>query len=275
MVGSPEGRRYVSTLEIYNLRIKGRWTTVRMEPPIMDALRTIAVAELISVHELCSRIAAKRTVGSLTSALRLYAATYFRSRCEAVTGALSGSSGLASEILTYRNLHLETDERDYVVRNQMDLAEAHAEHPGLGFLLAYWRALGGGHPPPSSAIDLESLARVDFLNWVHLIDVSAADPDEFRSLRQAPGTMIFRRPDNIPLRAFGNSLYIQSLKADYQAVKRSRQPLFQRLSVKSPEGSIRYLRLILPWARRDGEIERLVVGVYPITPRARHATSTA
>lgn len=273
MVSSPDRRRYVSTLENFNLRIKGRWTTVRMEPPIMDALRTIALAESKSLHDLCSQIAAKRAAGSLTSALRLYAATYFRNRCEAVTGALSGSSGLASEILTYRNIHLETDERDYVVRNQMDFSEVHAEHPGLGFLLAYWRAMKGGLPPPSSAIDLEPLQGVDAAKWVHIIDVSESSPDEYRNLLQAPVTVIYRRPNNVPLRSLGNTLYVQSLKTDYEAVKRTRQPSFQRLSVKSPEGSIRYIRLILPWARQDGKIERLVVGVYPITPQARHGTS--
>lgn len=267
------GLRYVSTLETFNLRINGRWTTVRMEPPIMEALRAIALTEAVSIHELCSQIAAGRAAGSLTSALRLFVTNYFRSRCEAMTGALSGSSVLATEILTYRNIHLQTDDRDFVVRNRLELDHAHAEHPGLGYLLAYWRALRGGLPPPSADIDLDAVGRVDFLNWTHIIDVSPGDPNEYRNLRQAPGTLIYRRPDNIPLRALGNTLYAEAVKTDYQSVKRSRRPLFQRVSVKSPEGSIRYHRLILPWARQDGEIERLMVGVYPIAPRARRETS--
>jgi len=272
MVDAPDSQRYVSTLENFNIRIKGRWTTVRMEPLIMDALRVIALAESKSIHELCTQIAAKRTAGSVTSSLRLAATTYFRDRCEAIAGPLSRSSSLASEITTYRNLHLETDERHYVIRNQRDLSEAHSEHPGLSFLLSYWRALGGGQPP-SATLDLDPLRRVDFLQWVHIIDVSPQDPDEYRNLRQAPVTVIYRRPDNTPLRALGNSLYVQSLKTDYEAVKRLKRPSFQRVSVKSPEGSIRYNRLILPWARKDGTVERLVVGVYPIAPRARHGTS--
>lgn len=239
----------------------------------MDALRSIALAESKTIHELCTQIAETRTGGSVTSSMRLFAATYFRDRCEAIVGPLFHSSSLGSEITTYRNLHLETDERDYVVRNQIELAEAHAEHPGLGFLLAYWRALGGGSAPLTSTFDLEPLRQVEFQNWVHIIDVSAPDPSEYRNVRQAPGTVIYKRPDNIPLRALGNSLYVQSLKTDYEAVKRMRLPTFQRLSVKSPEGSIRYHRLILPWARADGEIERLTVGVYPISPRARYGTS--
>jgi predicted DNA-binding ribbon-helix-helix protein len=268
----PDHRRYVSTLENFNLRIKGRWTTVRMEPLIMDALRAIALAESKSLHELCTQIVAKRTAGSVTSSLRLAATAYFRDRCEAIAGPLSRSSSLASEILTYRNLHLETDDHDYVVRNQKELSEAHAEHPGLGFLLAYWRALGNGQAP-CTVLDLEPLRRVDFLQWVHIIDVSPSDPNDYCGLRQAPATLIYRRPDNTPLRAFGSSLYVQSLKADYESAKRTRQPSFQRLSVKSPEGSVRYHRLILPMGREDGTIDRLVVGVYPIAPRARRETS--
>jgi predicted DNA-binding ribbon-helix-helix protein len=269
-----ERQRYVSTLENYNLRLAGRWTTVRMEPPIMEALKAIALAETLTIHELCTQVAKRRSAGSATSALRLFAAMYFRERCEAASMAsLSSPSGLAAEILTYRNLRLETDDRDYVIRNDMELGAVHQENPGLSFLLAYWRALGGGQPPLSSSLELSPLDRVDFLRWIHVIDVSAADPDDFRNLRQAPATVIYKRPDQTPLRAMGKSLYVQSLKADYSAVKWTRRPSFQRVAVKSPEGSIRYHRLILPWAQRDGTVDRLVVGVYPIGSRARRGTS--
>jgi predicted DNA-binding ribbon-helix-helix protein len=263
---------YVSTLENFNLRIEGRWTTVRMEPLIMDALHAIARAESKSIHELCTQVVARRTAGSVTSSLRLAATAYFRERCEAIAGPLARSSSLASEILDYRNLHLETEERYFVARNRMDLTEVYDAHPGLGFLLAYWRVLGSGEPP-STDLDLEPLRRVNFLPFIHIIDVSPSDPGDYRALRQAPVTVIYRRPDNTPLRAFGDSVYVRSLMADYEEVKRTRKPSFQRLSVKSPEGSVRYFRLILAMAREDGAIDRLVVGVSLIAPRARRGTS--
>src|SRR5258707_5276842 len=95
-----ERQRYVSTLENYNLRLAGRWTTVRMEPPIMEALHAIALAEAVTIHELCTQVAKRRSAGSATSALRLFAAMYFRERCEAASmPSLSSPSGLASQIL--------------------------------------------------------------------------------------------------------------------------------------------------------------------------------
>jgi predicted DNA-binding ribbon-helix-helix protein len=267
--------RYDSTLENYNLRIAGRWTTARLEPPIMEALHAIARTEGQTIHELCTGVLMRRGAGSAISALRQFAISYYRERCEAAQAAgLSTPSGLVSEILTYRNLHLETSDQDYMIRNDIELDEAHRENAGLGFLLAYWRALSGsGAPPPASAIELGPVDRIGFLEWTHIIDVSATDPDDFRNLRQAPGTVIYRRPNLTPLRAMGKSIYVQSLKNDYTAVKWTRRPVFQRVAVKSPEGSIRYHRLMLPWAAKDGTVERLVVGVYPIEPQARRATS--
>lgn len=268
----PERQLYVSTLENFNLRIKGRWTTVRMEPLIMDALHAIARAESKSIHELCGQIIANRTAGSIASTLRLAATAYFRERCEQIQGSLPPSSSLASEIVTYRNLHLETDERDFVVRNRMDLTQVHETHTGLGFLLAYWRLMGEARAL-SANFNLEPLQNNDFIRWIHIIDVSQPDPGDYFAVRQAPGTVIYRRPDNMPLREFGNSLYVHSLKTDYEEVKRTRKPSFQRLSVKSPEGAVRYFRLILPTARKDGAIDRLLVGVNVIPPRVRHGTS--
>jgi hypothetical protein len=103
---------------------------------------------------------------------------------------------------------------------------------------------------------------------VHVIDVRADNPDEFVILRQAPITVIYRRGDNVPLRALGRSLYSRELKSDYVGAKFKNAPILQRLWARTPEGEIRYDRLILP-SRADGPTDRLIVGVAPIGPTAK------
>lgn len=81
-----------SGLEIRNVIVSGRRTSMRLEPDMWDALAEICRREHTTVHELCSRIDGLRRGGSLTSATRVYVMRYFR-RAAAEQGAGHGEGG--------------------------------------------------------------------------------------------------------------------------------------------------------------------------------------
>ena len=73
----PAGRG-VTTLVIRNITIGGRRTTMRLEPAMWDALEEICQRENLPRHELCGKIDNFRQASSLTTAVRVFIATYFR-----------------------------------------------------------------------------------------------------------------------------------------------------------------------------------------------------
>jgi len=265
--------RYETSLETYSIKVAGRWTTVRLESELMAALRDVALAEGCEIADICTRLAQERRQGSLTSALRLYILKHYRDRAHRPM-ALGPSSELAKEIEAYRRSLLATEERNYVLRQDLDVEGVGKADPGLAFLFAYWKALCRGMDNPRfEEFKLDTLRSVGFDANVHLINVEAANPDEFRIIKQAPVTMIYRAPDNVPLRSLGETLYAREIKTDYSAAKYKAQPVLHRMSVRTAEGSLKYQRMILPCALGDGRIDRLVVGVTPLTRLIPQPTS--
>lgn len=61
-----------------NVVIKGNRTSLRLEPPMWDALGEISERENITVHELCTLIDEKRGELARTSAIRVFIMSYFR-----------------------------------------------------------------------------------------------------------------------------------------------------------------------------------------------------
>lgn len=61
-----------------NITVDGRRTSVRLEPETWDALHEIARREQVSVHDVCTIVAQRRTRSSLTAALRVFVLGYFR-----------------------------------------------------------------------------------------------------------------------------------------------------------------------------------------------------
>jgi predicted DNA-binding ribbon-helix-helix protein len=266
--------RYETSLETYSVKVAGRWTTVRLEAELMEALKDVALAEGGSITEICTRLAQDRKQGSLTSALRLHILKHYREQANqrAVAGP---SSELAKELETFRRSLLATDERNYVLRHDLDLERIGEADAGIAFLFAYWKALTKGAAQPSfEEFRLETLSSVGFDANIHLIDVEAPNPDDFKILRQAPITMIYRAQDNTPMRTLGETLYARELKADYSAAKFKGLPVLQKLSVRTPEGALRYQRIILPCAVADGRTGRLLVGVTPLSKLTPRRTST-
>jgi predicted DNA-binding ribbon-helix-helix protein len=60
-----------------SIRIAGRKTSMCLEDAFWVALKEIAAAEGVTVHELAERVESRRTE-NLSSALRVHVLTYFR-----------------------------------------------------------------------------------------------------------------------------------------------------------------------------------------------------
>jgi len=78
--GEADGRtsRGPSTLVQRNIALGAHRTTVRLEPAMWDALDEICQREGVSLNELCSRIADRRSASSLTATVRVFVMSYFR-----------------------------------------------------------------------------------------------------------------------------------------------------------------------------------------------------
>jgi len=76
------GKRYIeskSSLVSKNITVSGRRTSVRLEPEMWAALKSISKRENCSIHDLCSLIALrKKSETSLTAAIRVFLMLYFR-----------------------------------------------------------------------------------------------------------------------------------------------------------------------------------------------------
>ena len=84
------GRARSSTLVNRNVTIGGRRTSLRLEPPMWEALQEIALREGISAHELCSEVEADRQESTLTAAIRVHILNYFRAAATEQGHSLAG-----------------------------------------------------------------------------------------------------------------------------------------------------------------------------------------
>lgn len=84
-----------------NVRIRGRRTSVRLEPEMWEALYEVAALENCSIHDLCGAVDDMRApAASFTGALRVFLMEYFRNAArtnrmvshvqKSVAGAKSG-----------------------------------------------------------------------------------------------------------------------------------------------------------------------------------------
>jgi len=65
-----------SSLAMRTLCVNDRRTTIRIEPVIWDALRSIARQRKVPIKDLVSTIDRTRTAANLTSAIRAYVVAY-------------------------------------------------------------------------------------------------------------------------------------------------------------------------------------------------------
>jgi len=64
-------------LVLRNIKVRGRRTSIRLEPEIWEALAEICRREYCTRHEVCGYVASLKR-GSLTSSLRVFMLDYFR-----------------------------------------------------------------------------------------------------------------------------------------------------------------------------------------------------
>lgn len=67
-----------SSLVIRNVIVEGRRTSIRLEPEMWRSLQDICKRERCTAHDIATMVAAGRTQGSLTAALRVFVMVYFR-----------------------------------------------------------------------------------------------------------------------------------------------------------------------------------------------------
>jgi predicted DNA-binding ribbon-helix-helix protein len=103
-----------SALVLRNVSIKGRRTTIRLEPQIWDTLVEICHREFCTPHDVCSYVAGRRH-GSLTSSLRVFILDYFR-RCATEDGHHRAGHGQGMFIS-------EQEERRQMRRSKADRPE--------------------------------------------------------------------------------------------------------------------------------------------------------
>lgn len=68
-----------STLVSRNITVRGRRTSVRLEPEMWGALKEIARRERCRIHDICSLVSLRKKENtSLTAAIRVFLMLYFR-----------------------------------------------------------------------------------------------------------------------------------------------------------------------------------------------------
>jgi len=85
-----------STLVSRNVSVNARRTSLRLEPPMWDALEEIARRERMTIHQLCTQVDARRHESSLTAAIRVFTLSYFRAAATEDGHGRAGHGNLAT-----------------------------------------------------------------------------------------------------------------------------------------------------------------------------------
>lgn len=134
--------RFSSSLRIYSLKIKGKWTSVRLEPEFWDALELIAAQRDTTVENLCEE-AATRAEGTLTSAIRVLVVRHFSEQSRS-----KGASDLARA-------------------RQADFNDGICENPAMARVTAIVKTFNARHGDGGWLLDVHALAGGDF--YVYLM----------------------------------------------------------------------------------------------------------
>jgi predicted DNA-binding ribbon-helix-helix protein len=234
----------MTSLETYSVKLGERWTTLRVEPEFMWALREIARTLGIGVNDLCTEIACGSGEGSLISAVRVFVVNHYRRRL----GTLEGVAGGYSTI-TRRPIPLGA-------------ADAPAE---LVSLYRWWRehCAPGGGVPAHGAIDPGLFRRLGLGGMVHVVDVTADDPANYR----------FRVFGKRVALAWGGDFaggrlgdlqgpqYRSATVEDYLTVAATETPQLQEVDAWLGGNHRIYQRLIVPLATSHGKRDCLLVAV--------------
>jgi predicted DNA-binding ribbon-helix-helix protein len=82
-----------SALVMRNISVRGHRTSIRLEPQIWESMTEICRREFCTPHDVCSYVAERKPPnGSLTSSLRVFILSYFRT-CATEDGHRSSGHG--------------------------------------------------------------------------------------------------------------------------------------------------------------------------------------
>jgi hypothetical protein len=159
----------------------------------------------------------------------------------------------------------DAEGRDWVVRTLLPMDDLTDEKESkLARLAALWNDAQASRSgvPDRKFVDPVTFARLRLVGSVHIIDVSANDPQDYRI--KVHGTIVtqLRQADLTGTRLgdMPNRLHAKGLAVDYYTAKMTGVPRYQRIEA-SYNFSVRdYRRLILPVASA-GAIDTLVVAV--------------
>ena len=65
-----------------NVTISGHRTSIRLQREMWDAIEEICRREKITLHQLCTQIAERKSSRSLTSEVRVYVVSYYRAAAD-------------------------------------------------------------------------------------------------------------------------------------------------------------------------------------------------
>lgn len=244
-----------TSLETFSVKIGGRWTTIRLEPQLMDALQDIARACGISVNQLATEVAVDRSEGSFTSALRVFILNYYR-RC--ADGAAGGARlPVRPGIQTGRD-------PDYIVRRPMPLGARDAASE-LVALYRWWqeKRLSRKRMPMQEDVDPRVVQELGLGGLMHVVDASAADPLNYQyrlwgnRVRQSSA----RDFTGCRLRDLPGTEYRNTTTEDYLTVSMTGVPRLQRVDARIDEIRRVYQRLVVPFSECDGKPSRLLVAI--------------
>ncbi|MDI9349172.1 MAG: ribbon-helix-helix domain-containing protein [Candidatus Symbiobacter sp.] len=83
-----------SSLQSRNIVVRGKRTSMRLEPEMWEGLLDISQLESLSINAICSEVDRTRHQSSLTSAMRVFVLSYYR-------GQISGDESPIIRALTH------------------------------------------------------------------------------------------------------------------------------------------------------------------------------
>jgi predicted DNA-binding ribbon-helix-helix protein len=102
-----ESEEIKSTLVSKNVTIKGRRTSIRLEPEMWAALKDIARRERCKIHDICTLVHIRKREGtSLTAAIRVFLMLYYRASSTEI-GHMQAGHGSFEDMIGRANISEE------------------------------------------------------------------------------------------------------------------------------------------------------------------------
>lgn len=176
-------------------------------------------------------------------------------------GACSHAAGATAPIPFIRSAMVDIvadGEGNYVERRSLKLTTLPERGDALGYLYKYWSGLRAETECGFSNIDTVHLMRAGIIGNMHVVDVSSADPLDFRF--DLAGYAIplgqFEKPRALPV-----SIYADTTMRDYNTVRLTGAPRLQRVRARLGGTAHHYTRLILPFFDTSGSVARLLIAI--------------